>query len=96
MQVLLNKMKHDTYWDTTSESYYPLTLLKLTEKKILTQTKEQYCYEKVYDQECALYGFHKHNLTNEHYYERFNTKVDVGESIGITRQHRVLMEYMEK
>ena len=48
----------------------------------------------MYDQECALYGFHKHNLKNEQYYEQFYTKVDVVEDIGITRQHRVLMEEM--
>ena len=33
MQVLLEKMKHDPYWYNISESYNPLTLLKLTEKK---------------------------------------------------------------
>ena len=33
MQVLLDNMKHDTNWDTTSEPYDPLTLLKLIEKQ---------------------------------------------------------------
>ena len=46
MQVILDKMKHDTYWDNTSESYNPLNLLKLIEKTILPQTEEQYCYKK--------------------------------------------------
>ena len=46
-----------------------------------------------HNQECTLYGFHQHNLTNQQYYEQSNNKVDVGEVIGITRQHRVLMEY---
>ena len=31
-------------------------------------------------------------MTNEQYYELFNTKVDVGEAIGITIQHSVIME----
>ena len=48
----------------------------------------------MYNQECALYGFNKHNLTNGQYYEKFNTKIDVGEAINITRKHHVLMEYM--
>ena len=77
MQVLLDNMKHDPDWDTTSESYDPPTLLKLIEKKILAQTKDQYFYVTVYDKECALYGFHQHNLKNEQYYEQFNTNVDV-------------------
>ena len=94
MQVLLDNMKHDPDWYTTSESYNPLTLLKLIEKTILAQTEDQYCYVRVYNQVCSLYCLHQHNLTNEHYYEIFNTKVDVGEAIVITRQHHVLMEYM--
>ena len=92
MQVLLNNTKHDLYWDKTIESYYKLTLLKLIEKKILSQTKDQYCYATVYNQECALYGFNQHNLINEQYYEKFNTKFDVGEAIYITRKHHVPME----
>jgi hypothetical protein len=34
MQVLLDKMKHDPNWTPTSESYDPLTLLKLIKKTI--------------------------------------------------------------
>ena len=32
-------------------------------------------------------------MTNDQWYERFNTKVDVGTSIGVTRQHSVLLEW---
>ena len=93
MQVLLDNMNNDTYWDTTSEPYNPLILLKIIEILILAQTKDQYVYATLYDQECSLYVFHQHNLKNEQYCDQFNTKVDVGEAIGITIQHRVLMEY---
>ena len=64
MQVLLDKMKHNKYLDTTREPYDPLTLLKLTKKTILAHTKYQYLYAIVYDQECALYGSHQHKFTN--------------------------------
>ena len=47
----------------------------------------------MYNQECELYGLHQHKFTNEQYYEKFNTRFDVGEDIGITRQHRLIMEY---
>ena len=60
-------------------------------KKILAHTEDQYCYATVYDKECTFHVLHQHNFTNEYYREQFNTKVDVGKSIGITRQHRVLM-----
>ena len=86
-------MKHDLDWDTTSESYDPLTLIELIDKTIFSHIKDQYWYATVYDQECALYVFRQHKFTNEHYYEKFNTKVNAGEAIGITRQHRVIMEY---
>ena len=33
MQVLLDNVNHDPDWGKTSESYNPLTLLKLIEKK---------------------------------------------------------------
>ena len=46
----------------------------------------------MYDQESALYVFNQHNLNNGNYYEKFNTKVDVVEAIGITRQQHFLME----
>ena len=42
MQFFLYNIKYDTYWDTTSESYNPLTLLKLIKKTILAQTGDQY------------------------------------------------------
>ena len=35
-------------------------------------------------------------LSNEQWYERFNTKIDVGAAIGITRQHQVLLEHVAK
>jgi hypothetical protein len=96
MQVLLDKMKHDPDWHLTSESYDPLMLFKLIEKTVLTQTEDQYPYANVYEQECGLYSFSQNVLSNEQWYERFNTKVDVGAAIGVTRQHQVLLEHVAK
>ena len=87
-------MKHGPDWTTTSESYDPLTLLKLIEKTILAQTEDQYPYATVYEQECGLYSFQQQALTNEQWYERFNTKIVVGSAIGVTRQHRVLLNHV--
>jgi hypothetical protein len=94
MQVLLDKMKHDPDWTTASESYNPLTFFRLIEKTVLAQTEDQYPYATVYDQECALYTFAQNTLTNEQWYEQFNTKIDVGSAIGVTRQHQVLLEHV--
>jgi hypothetical protein len=40
--VLLDKMKQDSNWQTVSNSYDPLKLLKLIEKYILKQSDNQY------------------------------------------------------
>jgi hypothetical protein len=94
MQVLLDKMKHDPDWTTASESYDPLILFKLVEKTVLAQTEDQYPFATVYEQECTLYSFNQNTLSNEQWYERFNTRIDVGTAIGVTRQHQVLLEHV--
>jgi hypothetical protein len=33
-------------------------------------------------------------MSNPQWYERFNTKVDVSGGIGVTHQHKVLLEYV--
>jgi hypothetical protein len=87
-------MKQDTDWNTVSTSYDPLALYRLIEKKTLAQTEDQYPFATVYNQEIAFYQFRQDSLTNPQWYERFNTKVDVGSAIGVTRQHKVLLEYV--
>ena len=93
-QMLQDKMKQDTDWNSVSISYDPLTLYRLIEKTILAQTEDQYPFATVYEQELAFYSFRQESLSNPQWYERFNTKVDVGDAIGVTRQHKVLLEYV--
>ena len=78
MQLLEDRMKQDADWTATSTSYDPLTLWALIKKTILAQTEDQYPFATVYDQEMAFYSFRQDTLTNGQYYEKFNTKVDVG------------------
>lgn len=93
-QLLQDKLKQDTTWDAVSKAYDPLALYRLIEKTILAQTDDQYVFATVYDQQLALYGFHQGKLTSAQYYEKFNTKVDVGESIGVSHAHHpALLEY---
>ena len=92
-QVLLDRMKHDADWITCSESYDPLTLMRLIERTVNAQTDDQYPYGTVYEQEVAFYSFQQGQSTNDHWYEKFNTRVDVGDAIGITRQHKALLKF---
>ena len=87
-------MKQDADWTAVSTSYEPLSLYRLIEKTILAQTEDQYPFATVYDQEFTFYLFRQETMSNPQWYERFNTKIDVGNAIGVTRQHKVLLEYV--
>jgi hypothetical protein len=93
-QLLQDKMKQDTDWAVVSTSYDPLTLYRLIEQTILAQTEDQYSFSTMYDQELSFYSFKQETLSNPQWYERFNTKVDVSEAIGVTQQHKVLLDYV--
>ena len=60
----------------------------------MEQTEDKYLFATVYDQELSFYMFHRGSMTNTQWYERFNTKVNVSESIGVTRQHKSLLGYV--
>jgi hypothetical protein len=60
----------------------------------LAQTEHQYPFATLYDQELGFYSFWQETMSNPQWYEKFNTKVDVGPAIGITQQHKVLLEYV--
>jgi hypothetical protein len=87
-------MKQDTDWNTVSILYDPLTLYELIERTVLVQTEDQYPFTTVYDQELSFYSFKQDNLSNPQWYERLNTKIDVSGAIGVTHQHKVLLEYV--
>jgi hypothetical protein len=61
---------------------------------VLAQTDNQYPFATVYDQEPVLYSFKQESLSNPQWYECFNTKLDVGDVIGVTHQHKFILEYV--
>jgi hypothetical protein len=69
-------------------------MYRLIERTVLAQTEYQYPFATVYDQKLSSYSFKQDNFSNPQWYERFNTKVDVSGSIRVTRQHKVLLEYV--
>jgi hypothetical protein len=95
-QLLQDKMKQDTDWAVVSTPYDPLTLYRLIELTLLEQTEDQYPFATMYDQELSFYSFKQETLSNPQWYERFNTKVGVSEAIGVTRQHKVLLDYVDQ
>ena len=90
-QLLQDNMKQDTYWNDTSTSYNPLVLIHLIEKMIFAQAEYQYPFATVYDQDLNFYIFRQSSMNILQWYDRFNTKVYVSKSIGVTRQHKALL-----
>ena len=86
-------MKSDPYWEILELSS---DMILIIEKHILPQTEDMYPFASVYEQERELYTFHQNDLTNDQWYEKFNTRSDVAKSIGVTKQHRVLLENMSQ
>jgi hypothetical protein len=93
-QLLQDKIKEDMYWNNVSTSYDPFTMYRLTERTVLAKTEDQYPFSTVYDQELSFYSFRQEALSNPQWYERFNTKLDVGDDIGVMCQHKILLEYV--
>jgi hypothetical protein len=93
-QLLQDRMKQGTDWNRASMSYNTLELYRLIKKMTLAQTEDQYPFATVYVQELNFYSFWQETMSNPQWYEKFNTKVDVGSAIGVTRQHKVLLEYV--
>jgi hypothetical protein len=93
-QLLHDRMKQDTNWNTASTSYNPLDLYQLLQKTMLAQMEDQNPFATVYNQELSFYSFWQETMSNLEWYEKFNTKVDVGSAIGVTQQHKVLLEYV--
>jgi hypothetical protein len=50
----------------------------------LAQTEYKYPFATVCDQELNFYSFWQETMSNLQWYEKFNTKVDVGLAIGVT------------
>jgi hypothetical protein len=71
-------MKQDANWNVASTSYDPLDLYQLIGKMTLVQMEDQYPFATVYDQELAFYSIRQETMSNPQWYEKFNTKVDVG------------------
>ena len=86
-QLLHDKLKQEPTWAVVSVSYNPLQLYRSIYRVIPAQTEDQYPFATIYDQEQSLFLFRQENMTSAQWYERFNTKIDVGTATGVTRQH---------
>ena len=69
-----------------SVSCDPLTLCQLTEETALAQTEDRHPFATACYQELSFYSFRQADgMSNPQWCERFNTKVNVGDTIGVAR-----------
>ena len=92
-QLLQDRMQQDTQWDTVKTSNDPLQLYALIKRTVQGQTDDQYPYATVYEQLVGLFGYRQETISNAQWYERFNTRVDVANAIGISFVHPALLKY---
>jgi len=93
-QLLKDQMIHDPEWTKVDSNIDPLDLYTLIEKTVISQSSD--CYP------CAIAYDHIHKLyteqiqtskqTNDQWYSRFNTNIDVGASVGVSHQHKVVLD----
>jgi hypothetical protein len=86
-------MKQDKNWTTLSVSYKPLELYKLIKRVILKQTEDQYPVAALWEQLTNVANAKQGNLSNNEWYDWFNTKVEVAESVGVSFDFEKIWEY---
>jgi hypothetical protein len=92
-QLLQDKMKQDASWTTVSASYNPLELYRQIEWVVLKQTKDQYPFATVHEQNLAMLNTKQGGLSNTQWYKRFITQHDIAHFVGVELGHKVLWEY---
>ncbi len=86
-------MKQDADWQVVRDSFEPLKLLKLIEKYILNQSDNQDKIGIVIEQLKLLLTYQQDDgVMNTAYYDRFKTRVDVAEHIGVSFDNPVLWD----
>ena len=80
---LLYRMKQDPGWDALLLAADPLQLLDLIEKTVRLTSTDNYVFAVAYKQHKDFYNFQQNNLSNNLYYDKFNTRVTVAKAIGI-------------
>ena len=83
-QILQDKMKQDKSWLTVSAGYKPLELYKLMERVILKQTEDQYPVAALWEQLSNVTNAKQGTMTNNEWYDRYTTKIEVAESVGVS------------
>jgi hypothetical protein len=61
---------------------------------VLAQMEDQYPCTTVYTQEMSLYISWQEMMFNAKWYETFNTRADVSNTVVITWEHKAILDYV--
>ena len=90
---LKSELKHQENWSAVSGSTDPLELYALITKVVQHLTVEKYPPAVVVSNLRTLLGFQQHGLHNDEYREKFDTKVTVGTSVGVSYEHKACLDF---
>jgi hypothetical protein len=94
-QLLKDKFEQDTDWTIVKTAQDTIQLYRLIEKTVLAQTEDQYPCATVYNQEMSLYVSWQETMSKPKWYEQFNTRADVANTVSVTtREHKAILEYV--
>jgi hypothetical protein len=92
-QVLVDKMKQDTDWVTTSASFDPISFLKLIKKFVLKQSDNHYKTAVLIAEQLSTLTFRQDNqIGNATYYDQFTTRVEVAHQARVCYHSPDLLE----
>lgn len=94
--TLMEQMKCDSDYTACMVSNDPLRLRALIERTIITQSDNRYVFATLYEQEVGLFGFQQNKMTEDQWHERFKTKVFIGDTLGVSRDHTMALNYVAK
>jgi len=81
---LQEKMHDDPQWETVDKNQKPLELYSLIERVVLKQTGDEYQPCNLVENLLAVLTMkQQNNQSNALWYEKFSTRVDVAESVGV-------------
>jgi hypothetical protein len=94
--ALMEQMKCDRDYVSCIASNDPLRLKGLIERTIISQSENKYIFATLYEQEVGLFGFQQNKLSEDQWHERFNTRVAIGDTLGVNRDHMIALNYVAK
>jgi hypothetical protein len=94
--ALETKMKCNSDYTGCIAPNDPLRLKAHIKRTIISQWANKYTFAVLYELEVRLFDFQHNKLSVHQWLERLNTKVDIGDTLGVNRDHPMALEHIAK